>query len=347
MSARQRAIARLLRTEFPCSPQQEYGISLFRPEDAQGVARLVYDNYGDGHPFDYVYDPDEIARRFASGEQYAVVARTEAGAVLGMIGVYRCAPNPRIYELAQLLLLNGQRGKGIASALWRRAMRELPALAGAVSIFGEAVCTHAFSQKMCEETGMLFSGLVEDAIPASAYAIQGFKGERTSLVLCSKVLVDFPHEAVLPESLLIAYAEHCRDFGLKRAIRRLERRPLPEKTEYEALEFPVAKSIKLLVRVAGKDLPRILAESEDKAGEHGVTQAAFDLGDERSAAGVELARERGYYLGGFLPLWFGSDGALLHKRRQAPRFDAVQTFTQGALKAKRMAQRDYESLGPR
>jgi hypothetical protein len=54
-------------------------ISLISPQDALGVARLTYSVYGDQHPFDYVYDPSEIARLSASGTQYAVVAKSSQG----------------------------------------------------------------------------------------------------------------------------------------------------------------------------------------------------------------------------------------------------------------------------
>lgn len=309
-----------------------------------GVARLVYDNYGDRHPFEYVYDPEEIARLFAAGEQHAMVARDKSGVVVGMIGLYRCAPNPRIFELAQLMLLSGQGGRGVASELWRRAMNELPKVIGAVSIFGEAVCTHAFSQRMCEETGMLFSGLVVDAIPAHAYASEEFQGERTSLVLCSKTLVDSPHEVMLPPRYEASYLSYCTDFGLERTLRWPQSRALSKETDFELIEFPVAHSIKILVRSAGADLPQLLADYENRVGDNGVVQVVFNLGEERSAAGIELARANGYSLGGFIPLWFGSDGLLLHKRQKPPMFSTIKTFTEGARKAKKMAQEDYESL---
>ena len=344
MTDRKKLILKWRIDSSPLAGLLDFEVGLFRPEDALGVARLVYEHYGELHPFDYVYNPDEIARLFSSGQQYAVVARSVNGVVLGMIGMYRCAPHPRIFELAQLMVLNSQRGRGIASLLWRRAMNELPEVIGAVSIFGEAVCTHAFSQKMCQETGMLFCGLVVDSIPARAYVSDRFQGERTSLILCSKILKDTHHHVYLPACYHAPYKTYCEHFNIKRNIVLSAPCALPSVTVFELIEFQVAHSIKVLIHSIGHDLSQILCDCENKTGGEGIVQVVFNLGDKNSIQGVETLRRYGYYLGGFLPLWFNSDGILMQKRKDKPSFSKIKTFNHGAFQAKRMVQEDYDAL---
>ena len=79
------------------------------------------------------------------------------------------------------------------------------------------------------------------------------------------------------------------------------------------------------MRRAGRDLARLVAQQERAAGEPGIVQVAFDLGEATALAGIETLKGRGYFFGGFLPFWFGqSDGLLLQRRKEPPSFDDIK-----------------------
>ena len=60
-------ISQLRMHEYVVPADQDYTLGMFEPGDALGVSRLTCTLYGDSHPFDYVYDPVEVARLFRLG----------------------------------------------------------------------------------------------------------------------------------------------------------------------------------------------------------------------------------------------------------------------------------------
>ena len=325
-------------------PDQDYAISLISPQDALGVARLTYSVYGDQHPFDYVYDPSEITRRYASGAQFAVVAKSSRDDVLGMIGIYRCSPWPRLYELAQLMILKNQRSKGMARDLWLQAMERLPDMAQAGAIFGEAVCTHTFSQRMCETTGMIPCGIAMDAIPSRAYSDDYRHGDRTSLVLTVKPMLFTPQTVHLPTAYRAAYVDFCARAGLDRQIEAGSQATLPESSRVEIIDFEKAACIKVWVHEPGRDLERIVSDLEHKAGDNGIVQVIFDLGRPDAPAGIETLRSRGYYFGGFMPYWFETDALMLQRRRSSSSFKDLKLYGDSITAIVAMAERDQHRV---
>lgn len=57
---RQECIDRLKAENYCVAPGQKVTVDLFRPEDAEGVARIYHAIYGDTFPIDYVYDPKTL-----------------------------------------------------------------------------------------------------------------------------------------------------------------------------------------------------------------------------------------------------------------------------------------------
>jgi hypothetical protein len=325
-------------------PDQDYAIALISPQDALGVARLVYSVYGDQHPYDYVYDPSEIARLYASGAQYAVVAKSSQGDVLGMIGIYRCSPWPRLYELAQLLILKNQRSKGMARDLWLKAMELLPDMAKAGAIFGEAVCTHTFSQRMCETTGMIPCGIAMDAIPSRAYSDDYQHGDRTSLVLTVKLMTFTRQTVHLPAAYHAAYLEFCARAGLDRQIEDVSPATLPESSRVEVIDFEKAACIKVWVREPGRDLEQIVSGLERKAGDNGIVQVIFDLGRSDAPAGIKALNSRGYSFGGFMPYWFETDALMLQRRSAASSFKDLRLYGDSVKAIVAMAEHDQRRV---
>lgn len=332
-------ISQLNLEEFQVPADQDYSISLFSPEDSLGVARLTHSIYGDQHPFDYVYDPKEIARLYASGTQYALVAKSKNGDVLGMIGFYRCAPWPHLFELAQLMILKNQRKKGLAKELWLRGMEILPQISKARAVFGEAVCTHTFSQRMCLETGMIPCGIALDAIPSRAYSDSAAQGDRTTLILQTKPLWTEAQAVRLPDDYRLTFEQFCRTTGLRREVIQ-KQEELPASSRLKVLHFPQAEYLKIWVHAAGQDLSARIAECERTVGDHGIVQVVFDLGEGGVLAGIEASKARGYFFSGFLPFWFETDGLMLQRRRDEPSFSGFNLFNDAAKYLIDLAQAD-------
>ena len=48
-------------------------VALFRPEDAEGIAELFTDIYGDGYPAKMVYHPDQLISAFEKRDNIPIV----------------------------------------------------------------------------------------------------------------------------------------------------------------------------------------------------------------------------------------------------------------------------------
>jgi len=57
---------------------------------------------------------------------------------------------------------------------------------------------------------------------------------------------------------------------------------------------------------------------------------------------VERLREKGYFLGGYVPRWFDTDGFLMQKILSEPDFSTIALYSEKAREIKRHVQADWE-----
>ncbi len=73
-------------------------VGLFKPEDAESVARLFTEIYGEGYPAKIVYHPDRLIEAFERRENIPIVVRTPQGRIVGYSAFFRPAPDKGVYE---------------------------------------------------------------------------------------------------------------------------------------------------------------------------------------------------------------------------------------------------------
>src|SRR5512136_1278610 len=161
---------RLLALDNRTVPEgEEYEAGYFKPADGPGVARLFYAVYGDGYPIDTYYMPERLAEENRRGTIRSVVARTAAGDVVSHTAFYRSSPpNPNLYEYGVGLTLPAYR----STMAFYRATQLLMKLVGENGIdafFGEAVCNHVTTQKLCRHAQALETAAEPALMPARAY----------------------------------------------------------------------------------------------------------------------------------------------------------------------------------
>ncbi len=342
---RAKSLARLAADLHVVEPGQEYVIDDFRPEDALPVTRCVYDVYGPDHPFDYVYDPEAVARRFVSGEHYTAVARTPRGDVLGMISLYRCPPWPGTLEAGQLMIMRSCRDASMGLTLCRYADTTLAARANADALYVEAVCTHVFTQYISRKCRFVECGLELEALPAGVFS-QGEQGarKRTSMLFYFSVKKDRPHDVFLPPraaelgELVYRRLKSQRTFTSGLAGMR------GHSSGLTSTLLPLSGLARLEVTAAGEDLLARAAMCERELGE-GAVQVILNLADPAAPEAAEALRARGYFLGGVLPLWFGTDGLLLQRLSAPPDFETLKIGSADGKDMLRLVRGDMESLG--
>jgi len=67
----------------------------------------------------------------------------------------------------------------------------------------------------------------------------------------------------------------------------------------------------------------------------------LNLGSSWVGAAVNVLGDRGYFLGGLLPRWFGEDGLLMQKIMIDPDFESVQLYSDRAKQIFAMVKADW------
>lgn len=93
----------------------------------------------------------------------------------------------------------------------------------------------------------------------------------------------------------------------------------------ERRTFDFAQVERVQVLTVGADFPVLAAQldHEAQARNLAVLQVFINAGAPGTAFAVETLRTRGFFLGGFLPIWFGPDGVLMQKLFVAPEFETI------------------------
>lgn len=340
---RNELIRKLRESHREIEPGQDFSIFPFRPEDALGVAQAYHDAYGDAFPLDYVYDPEELTRRNATGELHTMVARTPRGEVVGLFGLFRPAPNPSVREAGQLIVLKSYRKRNVASALNVEALDHMPLRLGLPVIFCEAVSNHVASQHLSEVQGMAFTGLEVECMPPRASAKADEAVRNVSLLMMFKVFAKSACAVHLPG----AYRAFCEavyaELGLPRTIRP-GATPVGDTVVASRFVLPQTGLVRQTVQRCGEDLAELAAASEATAGDRGVVQVYLNIGDAGAPQAVEVLRDRGYFFAGLLPSWFGADGLAMQKVGQEPDWEAIQVCSPKAEAARNMVREDFKRV---
>ncbi len=327
-------------------PNQPFVIDDFRPEDAPGVAKLFRAVYGNGYPVKLVYDPDQLINAFHALENIPVVARTSKGDLVAYEAIYRSCPNPQVYEAGQGLVLPSYRKNNIINNINQYVCKVMAPRTGIDSVFGEAVCNNIYMQKSWHVFAKITTALEVDLMPAGAYTKEGTASGRVACLLMFRNYCSRPQTVYVPsaykDALEYIYA-HIED---KRTLSLSGEKP--EKglsTEISRQVFDSAKVARLTVNEAGDNFPSIFDgyEKEMRDQEIVVIQVWLKLSRPWVESAVENLRGRGYFLGGLLPGWFGTDGLLMQKIIGKPNWEGIQIYSEKGKEILKIVKDDWES----
>ncbi len=321
---------------------QDVVVGLFKPEDALGVSLAYREIYGDSFPIEHVYDPEEVAKRNETEDQYTVVARTPKGEIIGLAGLFRHAPNKDVFEAGQLMVFKSYRSGEVAQEIVSLLLVDLPRRLGLEVVFVEAVCNHPASQQLAYTKGLMPTGIGLECMPAEAYATEGDVKRNVSLLLMFRVNKDQNHKVYLPPSYTKTMWGLYEKLGLSRSEG--VGTNLSGKTAVEKFLLPDAKFARLTVEKAGTDFLGVIVDIEKNVGGAGLIQTYVNIGDPSAPQGVNLLRERGYIFGGVLPLWFGSDGIIMQKLPREPEWDGIRLHYKESKKLLEYLRADYNTV---
>ncbi len=326
---REDAIQRLVAAGKVIEPGQKVVIDMFQPQDAEGISHCYYSVYGDAFPVDYVYDPDQVRQHNIGDDHFTVVARTEAGDIVGLGGLYRAAPNRDIYEIGQLMVIKAYRNSSVASRLTKCQFNTLPVEAGAKVVFAEALTSHTITQKLARRHDYIECALQVETMPREAFQHEEGVDNRVSLVTSFMINEDTSHHVYLPDRYKECLLGRYERLGVERIFSFEKKVPDATISSCDLIVTQEAKIARFRVFLAGLDLEQKLEEAEKEA-EGCLFQVQLSLGEKSTPWAVDRFLEQGYFYGGLFPLWFGVDALLLQKLPWEPAFSAMKLYSDEA-----------------
>ncbi|MCA1989071.1 MAG: hypothetical protein LDL07_08005 [Desulfarculus sp.] len=322
-------------------------VGLLRPEDAPGVAELFRAVYGESYPVRDYYDPPTLIAANQEGRIISSVARTPEGRVVGHIALFNHVPHPHTHESGAALVHPDFRQANLLGRMGYHTVRVSGPRFGVEMVWVETVCNHVFSQRATQNVGLTTMALEVDLMPASAYAQERSASGRVSTILSFITLAPQPHTLHLPPRHAKAISDLYAEFDDRRHFAVAEADlPAGVVTRLDSRVYDSAQVARVAILEAGPDLEPALARIEDQASARGVVvfQAWVNLGQPWAGAVTEILRRRGYFLGGPLPRWFGSDGLLMQKLAHPPDWGNIKLAFDRANGILDLVRADYESL---
>ena len=168
------------------------------PDDAEGIAQLLYENYHLSYVHADFYRPRYLMAAFQSGELLSAVAVHEGR----LVGHHALMPLPGVpsAETGAAVVHSAYRGLGLFGRLFEHTLDTANGRSLA-SVFGDAVTIHPVSQRAEASHGYHETALQFGMVPAQT-TMRGFGGEgpprRTATLRSYRPLDERPRRAALP-----------------------------------------------------------------------------------------------------------------------------------------------------
>ncbi|MCB2168919.1 MAG: hypothetical protein KQI78_14760 [Deltaproteobacteria bacterium] len=333
---------------YDIEPGQEYSIDLFRPRDAEGVAKLFLSVYGRGYPVRTFIDPDKLIQENAAGRTISSVARTRKGDIVGHNALFNSAAFEGTYESgagAVHALYRG--GAGIFTSMVAHGVEIAAKRPEIVTIITEPVCNHVFSQKLVKRAGYITRAMEVDLMPAAAYTKEKSASGRVSALLAFRTFQSRPQTLYIPSAysgeipFLYEAMDDAREFAPSRG-----RLPSEEKTVLKTQVFDFARVARVAVHEAGTDFTSVMEAEEQRVLDMNVKviQVWIKLTWPWIGEVVDELRRRGFFLGGALPRWFNDDGLLMQKIMEPTNWEDIQLLDERAEQIMGIVKKDRESV---
>ncbi len=343
------AAKRLREEAHQAEPGQDFTIRGFQPEDAWGVARCFFEVYAEHYPFDTYYVPQKLIEANRQGDMISAVACTQRGDIVAFGSLFRnFSRNPRLYETGQASVIPSYRGTLAVLCIQEHLFNDVGAGLEVDAIFGEPVCNHRVMQRVSSVFGFSETGIELCLMPGETYRKGDSSGGRVSTVLAFKVLRDSSRELYLPLEYETILGGMLTNLPLTRNVH-ISTAPIPEtgQSDLDVRCFEQMQALRIFVCGLGRDFEKRLADELALAASKGVEvfQVMVNLGEPWSGRGIEVLRRQGFFFGGLLPHWYGTDGLLMQKLAFAPDFGSLELETPASRELLAFIREDRAGLG--
>jgi hypothetical protein len=321
-------------------------VGLFQPDDAEGVAKLFTEVYGDGYPTKIVYNPDQLIAAFENHDNIPIVVRTPDNRVVGYSSLFRAAPDKGVYEKGNGVVSPDFRNAGVMGMIFQYVKEVIPRIDDMNMFFGEPVCNHIYIQKAAAAALPVVETALEiDLMPAEAYEREKSASGRVSTLLMFMTITPRPHTVYMPH-MYIDYFEHIYGGLDDRRILSQSKDDLPllPQTRINTQLFSFAQVARVAIRDAGEDFEGVFLAEEGHVLSQNVEviQVWLKLSWPWIGKIVGLLKDKGYFFGGILPQWFGEDGLLMQKILSQPNWEGIHLFSERAEKILEFVKADWQ-----
>ena len=339
-------VSQFRRSPLDVPSGQDFSVALFQPGDELGIARLYHAVYGEEYPVEDYYIPERILELNQNKGLCSAVCRSSDGNIIGHGALYRSSPPyPRLYEVGQYLVLDNYRKSGVASKINECVHFSISTQIPADGIFGEAVTNHTITQYFDIQVNMTDYAL-ELSLLSPGSGREGASG-RVSCVLQFKTISDREHTVFIPAIYKTEIDFLLKDSDFVRMIQ-ISEAPLPQnhRTNCQVRNFTGAGTSRMTFHQLGSDFAAVAGELEISAIRNGCVtlQAFLNLSDPAVGAAVDLLMSRGWFMGGYLPRWFDTDGFLMQKILETPDFDSIRLLSPKARDFLEIVKGEYEAV---
>ncbi|MBA4418629.1 MAG: hypothetical protein C0392_12090 [Syntrophus sp. (in: bacteria)] len=324
-----------------------YRFELLQPADAEGVALLFTEVYGDAYPIKIVYDPKQLIAALESKDNIPVVARTQSGQIIGYTAFYRSSPNKALYEFGQTLVLPEYRNTPVFGLLARHVVRIAPTLPGLEAAFCENVCNHTDTQRAAVLFKYIEAAIEIDLMPAEAYEKEQSARGRVSAINMFRTFIPKPHTVYVPDR----YGDYLRYIyegfdDRRKLLPSTGELPSGQPTKTTVQIFDFARVARIAVHEAGKDFEESFSREEGVALNRDVLIIQAWLKSSWPWIGevVHILRNKGYFFGGALPRWFDEDRLLMQKIIGQPNWGGIHLYSSRAKTILEFVKNDWKEL---
>lgn len=332
---------------IPVESGKSFSIHKFQPEDAMGVIKCCYSIYGEGYPMDKYYIPEQLIEENSNGNIYGIVAKTKDNEVIGYGALYRSSsPNKKIYEAGQYIVQKEYRGTRAAYYINSELVKYAKEL-NIDCLYGETVTNHLITQKFAEKAGVITTAIELDLMPASAYSDDiNVEGRVTTLIQI--LLFHYNSQTIYtPDQYRGIIAKSLEIINLTREISSTY---LPKNEPDLSIiikeEFDFAGVGRFHILEIGKDLKKTIIDFEETIikKNYSVNQIYLNISDPNCIEIIEFLNSRGYFYGGYLPLWLNNDAILLQKLYAPPTYANINIFSEKDIELLNFIKEDYKRL---
>ena len=162
---------------------EQLEVRAMRPEESEGLARLVYRCYGYDYPSTDVYYPDRMGALVEAGLMHSAVVINPAGELVGHASLTMATAEARVAEAGKLVVDPRYRSHGLAERMTDLRLEKAEEL-GLRGLWSECVTNHPYSQRNQLKLGACETGVFLGILPDSVkmVGLESESAERGSLM---------------------------------------------------------------------------------------------------------------------------------------------------------------------